>query len=332
MHRGKEVKNEWLETETRSREKRKSCETAEVLQRISWRSTFVKCANPWWLEASGDRRFFIACGKCLYCRIQRRKLWTIRMLHERESWQDACFITLTYNQENLPSRGLKRKDLQNFFKRLRKRVTPLRYFACGEYGENPDSTHRPHYHAIVFGLARHVALKILPDVWGKGIIDVGEAEEDSIRYVAGYIDKKWMAGDQRDIEYGGRIPPFQSVSQKIGLEWLKKNYASVVEDGIVFRGEVQALPRYYFDKIKEIDPIAHAYMCDERVLLRLAREADETLELLPETGGKNFLELTVEERDYLRASRKQRGLNMQANLKAKASIYALKRQSKEKNL
>lgn len=254
----------------------------------------------------------------------------MRMMHEREIWPDACFITLTYSQENLPSRGLRKKDLQNFFKRLRKRVTPLRYFACGEYGEN--NTERAHYHSIIFGLSKIKAKFILPEVWKLGITDVGEAEEDSMRYVAGYIDKKWMSGDQKHIEYMGKQPPFQLCSQKIGLQWLKKNKYEVMEDGLKFRGKQQAVPRYYVEKLKQWHPGTHDSWLMHREEITAAREADETLEIIPETGGKTFKELTEEERDVIRATRKQRGLNMQANLKAKASIYALKQQQKENKL
>lgn len=290
----------------------------------------MKCANPWWLEASGDRRFFIACGKCLYCRIQRRKSWTMRMLHERENWPDACFTTLTYSPENLPSRGLRKKDLQNFFKRLRKRVTPLRYFACGEYGE--QNTERAHYHAIIFGLSKLKALQVLPQVWTYGMTDVGEAEENSVRYVAGYIDKKWMAGDQKSTEFMGKTPPFQTCSQKIGLNYLLKNASSIIEDGLSFRGKAQALPRYYAEKLKKLYPGQFDSWAMHREDITKAREADETLELLPETGGLNFKELTEDDRNIVRATRKQRGINMQAHLKAKASIYALKKKEKGKSL
>jgi len=289
----------------------------------------MKCANPWWLEGSGNRAFFIACNKCLYCRIQRRKLWTIRMLHERENWQDACFTTLTYNQENLPSRGLRKKDLQNFFKRLRKQVTPLRYFACGEYGEQ---TNRPHYHAIIFGLSKAEGDRILSQIWGKGNVENGHAEEDSIRYVAGYIDKKWMAGDQKATEYMGNPPPFQTQSQGIGKEYWLEHYHEFLDDGFKFRGKPQAIPRYYVEILKTHDPVAHAYFLEQNEEKQRVREADEVLELLPETGGVPIIELTEDQRDELRGHRKLAGKNMQANLKAKASIYALKAKEKGKKL
>lgn len=271
------------------------------------------------------------------------------MLHEKESWPGASFITLTYNQENLPPRGLRKKDLQNFFKRLRKLVTPLRYFACGEYGEDQTKTKRPHYHAIVYGLAKHEFIN-LPQlkppywddraekwlysfaVWPFGYTDVGHVEEDSIRYVAGYIDKKWMAGDQKSTEYMGPPPPFQTQSQGIGKEYWLEHYHEFLEDGFKFRGKPQAIPRYYIELLKTHDPVAHAYFMEENEEKQRVRESDEVLELLPETGGIPIKELTEEQRNELRGHRKLAGKNMQAHLKAKASIYALKANEKGKKL
>lgn len=292
----------------------------------------MKCAKPYWLEASGDRRFFIACGKCLYCRIQRRKAWTMRMLHEITGWENSCFTTLTYAPENLPARGLRKKDLQKFFKRLRKKVRSLKYFACGEYGEDPRYTRRPHYHAIIFGISKAEADAVIPSVWGLGQVENGYAEEDSIRYVAGYIDKKWMSGDQKSVEFGGMVPPFQTCSQGIGKKWLFENWRQVAEDGLVFRGKNQAIPRYYIEKLKVWHPGVVDSVMMRREEEKNAREADETLEVLPETGGKNFLELTEQERDIIAGVRKEKGHIMQANLKAKARMYSLKKLEKGKSL
>ena len=251
------------------------------------------------------------------------------MLHERESWPGACFTTLTYSQENLPSRGLRKKDLQNFFKRLRKRVTPLRYFACGEYG---DLTKRSHYHAIIFGLAKHEADKIIPEVWRLGNVENGHAEEDSIRYVAGYIDKKWMDGDQKHTEYMGKPPPFQIQSQGIGKEYWLEHYGELLDEGIKFRGKNQAIPRYYIELLKTHDPVAHAYYLEQSEERQTVSEAEETLRDLPETGGKTFLELTEDDRNTLRCIRKEKGIIMQAHLKAKARIHTLKANEKGKKL
>ena len=72
------------------------------------------------------------------------------MTEEAKLHKENCFITLTYNNNNLPKyKSLVKKELQDFFKRLRKKYGEgIRYYACGEYGPKGK---RPHYHAIIFG-------------------------------------------------------------------------------------------------------------------------------------------------------------------------------------
>ena len=92
----------------------------------------------------------IPCGKCILCRKQKAAEWSLRMYHELSTSQKASFVTLTYDDTKLPAnQTLVKAHLQNFMKRLRKRIEPekLRYYAVGEYG---DKTQRPHYHMILF--------------------------------------------------------------------------------------------------------------------------------------------------------------------------------------
>ena len=255
----------------------------------------------------------------------------MRMLHEITGWENSCFTTLTYAPENLPARGLRKKDLQKFFKRLRKKVRSLKYFACGEYGEDPRYTRRPHYHAIIFGISKAEADAVIPSVWGLGQVENGYAEEDSIRYVAGYIDKSGCLAT-RNLWSLGDGSPFQTCSQGIGKKWLFENWRQVAEDGLVFVEKNQAIPRYYIEKLKVWHPGVVDSVMMRREEEKNAREADETLEVLPETGGKNFLELTEQERDIIAGVRKEKGHIMQANLKAKARMYSLKKLEKGKSL
>ena len=81
------------------------------------------------------------------CRQNRARSWSFRCLAELQG-TTALFLTITYDDENNPGYLLK-KDLQDFHKRLRKAFGPFRFYACGEYG---DTTHRPHYHGIYYGL------------------------------------------------------------------------------------------------------------------------------------------------------------------------------------
>lgn len=60
------------------------------------------------------------CGKCEICQIEHSKEWTTKGYCESQMWEHKCFITLTYNNENLPKdRKLRRSDIQKFWKDLR---------------------------------------------------------------------------------------------------------------------------------------------------------------------------------------------------------------------
>lgn len=154
------------------------------------------------------------CGQCLPCRINKRRLWTHRILLESKCHEKSVFTTLTYSPDNLPPNGsLVRAHLQLFLKRLRRRVAPrlLRYFAPGEYG---DDTWRPHYHPILFGLGLDSARDI-EESWGLGFVDVRELSEELAQYAAGYVVKKLTRGD--DPRLAGRTPEFCAMSLKPGI-------------------------------------------------------------------------------------------------------------------
>ena len=142
-------------------------------------------------ESVGSEWLEVPCGHCIACRIARTREWTIRLLHESEFWSDTSFLTLTYNDDFLPSDGsLVPRDLTLFFKRLRKDLShdrrKIKYYACGEYG---DTYGRPHYHAIVFGISPNDK-KLVEENWPYGFVRIGTVTYDSCRYVAGYVQKK----------------------------------------------------------------------------------------------------------------------------------------------
>ena len=157
------------------------------------------------------------------------------MLHELNYHKESVFLTLTYNDYYVPSHGgLSIPELQNFFKRVRKKLEcqnrKIKYFACGEYGEE---NMRPHYHAIVFGLGLNEYDKQLVRNqwpycdWDNHSINknsFGLAEPDSIRYVAQYIDKKYT-GDMEIEMYleQGLQPVFRLMSQGIGERYAHDN-------------------------------------------------------------------------------------------------------------
>ena len=94
------------------------------------------------------------CGQCTGCRLRRRMDLSLRLEHEAYFYDDVWFITLTYDDENLPDHGsLRADDMPLFIRKLRdmhrKKQITIRYFGVGEYG---GTMGRPHYHMIVFGL------------------------------------------------------------------------------------------------------------------------------------------------------------------------------------
>lgn len=99
------------------------------------------------------------CKQCAECREIRRQEWAARIIHEAEKHGDnVTWLTMTYAPEYLPgppgkygAGSLCKKHMEKFWKRLRKNNPDLiiMYFQVGEYG---GKRHRPHYHAVVFGL------------------------------------------------------------------------------------------------------------------------------------------------------------------------------------
>lgn len=220
----------------------------------------------------------VPCGKCTACRIAHSSEWAVRIIHELDSWKgDGLFVTLTYDEDHLPSdKQLNPKHLELFWKRLRKVLTPrkIRYYACGEYGENEG---RPHYHAIIFGLSaccqcvccrgprwptpKGGDCELLLDSWGQGNLHIGSVTYDSARYVADYIFKKKSG----PLVIPGSIQPFQRVSQGLGKAWLVGSGANsqgyklvrdalgvdVSMDASISRNKsLKRLPLYYVRKLQ----------------------------------------------------------------------------------
>lgn len=161
------------------------------------------------------------CGKCLPCRIMRRRVWAHRILLESYKHGDSCFATLTYDEDHVPADGsLAPPVVQLWLKRLRKKLSPekIRFFLVGEYG---DESFRPHYHAALFGVSALVAggvdgdAGIVRETWPYGFTFVGELNEATSKYVAGYTVKKMTSKEDSRLE--GRFPEFARMSLRPGI-------------------------------------------------------------------------------------------------------------------
>nr|WAE43606.1 MAG: replication initiator protein [Microviridae sp.] len=217
----------------------------------------MQCINPIRIQKNLDTikypdGLLVPCGKCIACRKKKSYEWSVRCLHELSAYDNAVFITLTYDDEHLPDYGsLRKSHLQKFFKRLRRRIEPnnVRYFACGEYG---DRRKRPHYHAIIFGLGLDdVSKKVISDSWPLGFVHYGIVEPASIRYVSQYIDKKIdgdLAVELYDNNYLERI--FKISSLGLGRKYCDDNRDQILQQlHLTAKGVKMSLPRYYVERL-----------------------------------------------------------------------------------
>lgn len=253
----------------------------------------------------------VACSQCLGCRTDRVAMWAMRLVHEaslHQSGLNNCFLTLTYRDRAectpeqyrqghyLPPDGSLRKgDIQKFFKRLRKRYVryyvdddgdrqaenPIRYFQCGEYG---DQTWRPHHHVCLFNHSFDDLVlwkddqgvytwesKTLSELWPYGFCTVSELNYASAAYTAGYVLKKITGKKAQDHylrcdDYGVAYwlePEYVTMSRRpgIGSDWYERYKTDVFPaDETPIPGESrvsQKVPRYYEEILKKENPELH---------------------------------------------------------------------------
>lgn len=229
----------------------------------------------------------VPCGKCASCKCDYSRDWANRMILELQDHDEAMFLTLTYNDQHLPisPQGfptLCKRDIQLFLKRLRKYLgdTKIRYYFAGEYGTR---THRPHYHAIIYGIGLSTFKDIvsrgtnkigcpffsspkLESLWGNGFVLFSSVTWRTCNYVARYVLKK--QGDTEDCE-GVCLPPFNVSSRKPGIGMLRADallssghslFSVDGKDGI----HDIPIPRSAIKRLKELDVDKYNEICYNR--------------------------------------------------------------------
>ncbi len=291
------------------------------------------------------------CGQCMPCRINKRRLWTHRLILESQLHQKCCFVTLTYSEENLPKNGsVSPKVVQRWIKRLRRRF-PIRYFAVGEYG---DRYGRPHYHAILYGVGMEDK-EALEQTWSRrkkgwskhaancapwweshdpiGHILVGTVTPHSAQYVGGYVTKKLKTDDSLDAHdyLQGRHGEFSRMSKNPGLAAdAMQQVADAIKNPVVFKlvnqsGDVPS----YLEYGKKKWPLG-------RYLRRCLREKMGWPKDPPETSLKEYSEemcrLFSESFKDVKLSRLplagiviEKGIQGRRNLEKRAKIYETER-------
>lgn len=242
----------------------------------------IRIRNP-----NGDNTFLdVPCGRCFSCLKRKRSEWLLRLEHEHDSSTRSLFLTLTYDEENIPTYNqdycFDKTHLQKFFKRLRHSCS-FRYYAVSEYG---GMTNRPHYHLLLFNFDGDI--DDIRKHWVYGFIHVGDVTSASINYCAAYV----ITRNQFDYEKDDPRRPFALYSRRpaLGHSYIEK-YKKYHRRGLINRGVrshgkgFTTLPRYYKDKIfsqRQKDLINHS-----------------TTEYIEENGGD-----IISEEDYFLANPK----------------------------
>lgn len=220
----------------------------------------------------GGSLFLLPCGRCLGCKVDKARDWSTRCVLESSYYPFSSFITLTYNDQHLPSDGkVHREDINQFIDKLKYRGFNFRFFGCAEYG---SSNHRPHYHLITFGyqpddLVKHsvgsdgnflFTSKFLESVWSKGFVLVGSASKQSAGYVARYTTKK-LGDDDSFI--------FMSSHPGIGYQYLVDHAKEIVSTDKVYGefGEsgTAPVPRYFNRFLAEWFPEEYQVLQAKRI-------------------------------------------------------------------
>lgn len=234
----------------------------------------------------------LPCGQCVGCRLDYSRRWATRMMLELPYHEHSYFVTLTYNDDNLPigDKGLPTlvpEHVQLFMKRLRKEQSKwtdkkIRFFLAGEYGEKKG---RPHYHMILYGFEPpegdlvflsmskfgdpYYTSVTINKCWQYGYNLVAGVTWKSCAYVARYIMKKQTGEGAQVYEDHGIKPEFVRMSRKpgIGKFYYDEHAKDMLHDRYIqlTDGLKAPVPRY-FDPFFEIDfPDEYEKLSEDRV-------------------------------------------------------------------
>lgn len=244
----------------------------------------------YWLNSDVYDVWQIPCGKCVGCCLAYSREWANRCYLESLTKSPNWFVTLTYNEDNLPRQfftnddgecfevnSLIKNDLSSFIKRLRSHYdyydikNDMSFYACGEYGSN---FFRPHYHLLIFGLPIHDLVyhstkngfvtynsPTFENLWKKGFVTINEFSWETAAYVARYMLKKQKGEDFDKYKKFNLVPEFVNMSRSPGIAY---DYYQINKDKIFNNGFISvknskgifhdSIPAYYYRLLEKENP------------------------------------------------------------------------------
>ena len=177
-------------------------------------------------------------------------------MHELQTTENnqACFITLTYDDNHLPKdHSLNKEHFQDFLKRFRKSinkqygskineegvrvpVNPIRYFMAGEYG---DHSWRPHYHAILFGYDFTEPIEYRGELHQERK-QLQYLQTDNPYYISSYLSALWPFGNHiiTNCTYETAAYTARYVVKKVTGEQAEDHYNRFIWEWNEFTGEI----------------------------------------------------------------------------------------------
>lgn len=236
------------------------------------------CTNPIKMIINGEEKT-VKCGKCPTCRRQKSMEWAIKLINEAKYHSKACFITLTFDNKILLDKNSKAvrvyganpsyvfnteysmKYFTKFIKRLRKKYKDksISYYHVAEYGEK---THRPHHHAIIYGInfsedrkemeisksgKIQYTSKTLMNLWACGRVSIQDCMPNNVIYICQYSLKKFK---QNEDKYKAKMT--FSNRKKINCKFIRR-YPELITKGYMTDtdGKKYRIPKSYITNLKK---------------------------------------------------------------------------------
>lgn len=225
------------------------------------------------------------CGTCIACKLNYASGWNVRLTHESQLHKEKDFITLTFNDENLPKKGsVYVKEAERFIRRLRYNIEKdtrfgcepkkIRYYMVGEYGEIckkcgfsypvcmkkgcrkfDPKIGRPHYHAVIFN-HQFGDRKTLRTIRKRNTTDY-------IVYRSGELESLWKKGFSTTTEVNERTTAYiaRYVTKKVNGKEKEREHYEGKNPEFAIMSKNPAIGKEWFDKYRtDIFPKGYCYI------------------------------------------------------------------------
>ena len=197
----------------------------------------------------------VGCQKCIECRKQKARGWTVRLQEEVRENKNGKYVTLTFSNDSLKelikeidTDGYERENdiatlaVRRFLERWRKKYkVSVRHWLITELGGGRYE--HLHIHGIIFT----DEVEDIKKIWGYGFVYIGRyVNNKTINYIAKYVNKV----DELHKEYMPKV----LASKGIGSAYIKrmdakgnryKEEGETRETYVTREGTELALPTYY---------------------------------------------------------------------------------------